>query len=119
MKRWRTVGLIGHPTADGRVLVGTVTVREPVVLTEARTVKNSHQAPRVVGTVPVRVVGDRIEARLARRHRTATPATWPRRTEYPTVGPAPDYELQGLVKLVDPEVIGLCVAGPSAWAELR
>jgi hypothetical protein len=77
MKRWRTRGLIGVETDDGRTITGTTTCEPEVPL-----LQRGRDGRRVVGMVEVRIVGNEIQARLPWRHRHANLDLWPRRTEY-------------------------------------
>jgi hypothetical protein len=116
VRRWRTVGLVGVPTTDGRTIVGTVTFRAP-----ALPVRRQQRDPRggtvMVSTANVRMRGGQIQAFLRWRERHAnldlqSPAVdWDAATEN-------DDGTWALI-LRDPQVIGLTVAGPSAWKELR
>lgn len=121
MRRWRAVGLLGVPTADGRIIEGPISIRRPVVpLGRVRRRARGHEGASYEASAPVRVQGGEIQALLRWRDRTATPAFQLGKIETPEViETAEGFELDGPIVLRSPELIALCVAGPSAWEELR
>lgn len=105
MMRWRTRGLIGVETSDGRTLTGTVT-HEPTV--PLRLVRKPSKRAVTIGEVEVRIVGNEIQARLPWSYRHANLDTWPRRT-LPCEKPGGDA-LGIHIALEDAEVMGLTAA---------
>lgn len=109
MKRWRTVGFVGRPTGDGRVIDGPIIPergRVPLAVRDEDTVGGF----RVTGFVLARVVGDEIQARLPSRHKDATPGM---NGKY--------VDVDGILTLGTCSVKELTVTGPgmSAWVELQ
>lgn len=106
MKRWRTIGLIGPPTTDGRVIV--TVAADKCAARPVQLVLNGKRIARF----PVRMNGRTIDALLPWRYRNVTPAI---SGETSTIvhGDGTQRVLFNFAY-----VIGLG-PGPSAWEELR